>query len=98
MSRGTHINSGEECAIYSRPDVIRVLWLPDQGGQEVVLQEGLEGEGQWFVAAPEGTVWVVRRDFWEEVADESTEEQVLSGSHQQAIGYLVTRMLEAATP
>ncbi|AXH00608.1 hypothetical protein DVJ83_15695 (plasmid) [Deinococcus wulumuqiensis] len=93
MSRGTHINSGEECAIYSRPDVIRVLWLPDQGGQEVVLQEGLEGEGQWFVAAPESSVWVVRRDFWDEESDESTEEVVARGSMAEAVDHLVARLL-----
>lgn len=94
-SRGPHINSGQDCTIYSRSEPVMVLWLPDDNEQEVVLQEGLEGEGEWLVAERADTEWVVTRDFWDDRSDESAQEQVVSGSRGEAVDFLVRRLLES---
>lgn len=95
-SRGPHINSGKECTVYSRSEPVRVLWMPDDEAQEVVLQDGLEGEGQWFVAEQTDTMWLVTHDFWDERLDESAQERVLSGSRSEAVDYLLQQLLETS--
>lgn len=89
---GTHINTGDPCTVYSRGK--RVLWLPEDDATEVVLQDGSEGEGQWWVAAPEGEAWTVQRDYWDEEADETAEATVFSGSRDEVLAFIVARFMD----
>ncbi len=96
-SQGPHINTGQLCTLYVYPDAARVLWVPDCDEDEIVLQDGMEGEGQWFVATRESDAWTLRRDYWDRVRDESAEEVVITGDRNDVLRYLAAILLSPPT-
>lgn len=92
---GAHVNTGEPCSVFARTDRPTVLWLPDRPEREVVLQDGLEGEGEWLVATFSEGGWTVVRDYWDDERGESAEEAVLrSPDRGPAVACLVARLLD----
>lgn len=92
---GPHVNTGEPCGVFARPDRPKVLWLPDRQEHEVVLQDGLEGEGEWLVATFSAEGWTVVRDHWDDERGESAEEVVFrSPDRGPAVACLVARLLD----
>ena len=91
---GPHVNTGEPCRVFVRTDLTRVLWLPDAADSEIVLQDGLEGEGEWIVASPSAEGWTVVRDYWDAVENESAEDVLLETTNRnEAVTALVGRLL-----
>lgn len=85
---GSHINTGEPCAVYVQDE--RVLWLPEDEGTEVVLQLS---DGEWLVAMSQGDQWAVTHDRWDAVKDERVDEEVHRGDRETAVALLVSRLL-----
>lgn len=94
VNPGPHINTGESARIFSRNDIRRTMWLADDETVEIVLKDGLEGEGDWIVATATTAGWTVVRDFWNTESDESAEETLVSTeTREEAADYLFTRLL-----
>ena len=91
---GLHVNTGEPCRVFVRTDLTRMLWLTDAADSEIVLQDGLEGEGEWIVASLSAEGWTVVRDYWDAMENESAEDVLLETTDRnEAVTALVRYLL-----
>lgn len=91
---GAHINTGEDSQILYRTDTTKVLWIPDNHETELILQTGLEGEGEWLTATQVGNQWKVVRDYWDENQGSSTQIVLQAPDRLTALNYLLHNFLQ----